>query len=114
MTESPIACVLNAIPPEKRGHHEHLAHQWMSAVQEIRELPQGYGFRLPAESTLIVNMAEFITLERLCCPFLAFTLELESENAALWFQLTGREGVKAFLQAEFDSAFSSFEPISRL
>jgi hypothetical protein len=44
--------------------------------------------------------AEFMTLERLCCPFLTLTLEVERERGPLWLTLTGREGVKPFLQAE--------------
>jgi len=44
--------------------------------------------------------AEFITLERLCCPFLTLALEVERERGPLWLKLTGREGVKPFLRAE--------------
>ena len=33
-------------------------------------LDNGWAFHLPHESDLIVQAAHFITLERLCCPFL--------------------------------------------
>ena len=44
--------------------------------------------------------AEFIALERLCCPFLNFGLEIKAEGGPVWLRLSGREGVKAFIREE--------------
>ena len=38
--------------------------------------------------------------ERLCCPFLTFTLEVSPERGPLLLRLTGAEGVKDFIRAE--------------
>ena len=46
------------------------------------------------DSETFRNAAEFVTYERLCCPFFAFELEVEKENGAMWLKLRGREGVK--------------------
>ena len=70
------------------------------AVESIRELPNGYSFRLPTESDVLLTAADFIALERLCCPFFGFGLEIEREGGAVWLSLTGREGVKPFIVAE--------------
>src|SRR5215471_8461622 len=51
---------------------------------------------------MIHDAAEFITLERLCCPFYDFALESEREGGPVWLTLTGREGVKEFAKIEFD------------
>lgn len=48
------------------------------AILEVRELPNGYAFRLPSDSAMLMIIAEDITIERLCCPFLRFTLEIEA------------------------------------
>lgn len=93
-----IACDLTAIPAEQREQHPATSEQIFMAVEETRELPNGYAFRLQPDMWL--KAAEFIANERLCCPFLGFTLELEPEGGPLWLKLTGREGVKQFLQAE--------------
>ncbi len=98
--ESPFACDMTAIAPEERGVHLSTIDQVFRAVEEVRELPRGYAFRLPNESEVIVRVAEFIALERLCCPFFGFVVEVEREGGAMWLSLTGREGVKPFIMAE--------------
>ena len=98
--ESPIACDMSAIEPGLRAGHIATGGRVFRAAEEIKELPDGYAFRLPNESKTLRDAAEFITLERLCCPFLGFALEVESEGGTVWLRLTGREGVKAFIHEE--------------
>jgi hypothetical protein len=98
--ESPIACNLNALDREQRRRHQSLSAQLRAAVQETRELPDGYSFRLPSDEATIQMTAEWIMLERRYCPFIAFGLEVGREGGPLWLSLTGREGVKAFLKTE--------------
>ena len=99
-TESPIACDMSAIEPGSRARHVANAGELFRAVEEIRELPGGYAFRLPNDSDLLLKAAGFVSLERLCCPFLGFALEVEPEGGPVWLRLTGREGVKAFIREE--------------
>jgi hypothetical protein len=90
---------MTAIPPEKRGAHHALTRRLMTVVvEEISELPNGLAFQFPAEEYNAV--AEFVSRERLCCPFLTFTLELAPECGPLTLRLTGGEGVKDFIRAE--------------
>jgi len=103
---SPFACNMSAIPPEERGQHLAAIEAVFGAVQEIRELPYGYAFRLPNEAAQLLQVADFINKERLCCPFFGFALQLEPEGGALWLSLTGREGVKPFIQAEIGHALA--------
>ena len=51
---------------------------------------------------LIAKLSEFISLEKLCCPFLKFVIEVEAEGGPVWLRLTGREGVKAFIREEIN------------
>jgi hypothetical protein len=71
------------------------------AVLEVKELPDGYAFRLPVSTDTLMDTAAFIANERLCCPFLVFNLTVEEQSAALWLSVTGRGEVKAFVRAEF-------------
>ena len=98
--ESPLACDMNAIEPGERARHVANAGELFRAVEEIKELPGGYAFRLPNDSGALVKAAEFVSLERLCCPFLGFALEVEPEGGPVWLRLNGREGVKAFIREE--------------
>ena len=100
-SESPIACNMKALDRGQRLRHQSLTAQLRSAAQETRELADGYSFRLPSDEATIQKTAEWITLERRCCPFISFGLEVGREGGPLWLSLTGREGVKAFLKTEF-------------
>jgi hypothetical protein len=101
-TESPIACDFSAMTAGQRARRQVLARQMHAATKEVRELADGYAFRFSAEPELCLTLAEFMTLERLCCPFFTFMLELEHEGGPMWLRLTGRDGVKQFLRAELD------------
>ncbi len=104
--ESPLACNLLALSQEQRKRHAHVTHEVMSAAQRLQELPDGYAFQFPPQPELLPLLAEFIARERLCCPFLAFAIQVEPEGGPFWLHMTGRPGVKDFLQAEMD--LSSF------
>ena len=98
--EWPIACNMKALDRKQRQRHQLLTAQLHAAVQETSELPDGYSFRLPSDEGTIQRTAEWITLERLCCPFISFGLEVGRESGPLLLRLTGREGVKPFLKLE--------------
>jgi hypothetical protein len=104
--ESPFACDMTAIAPELRDEHVAAIKKLFGAVQVIRELPDGYAFELPNESDVLVTAAEFIVNERLCCPFFAFSLDIERERGAVWMSLKGRDGVKPFIIAEVGNYLS--------
>jgi hypothetical protein len=96
-----FACSLTALTPEQRKRHSELRKSLSESVKEVQELPDGYAFRLPGDSRTILSAAEFITYEKLCCPFFKFNLEIDSDGKPLWLKLSGREGVKQFLKTEF-------------
>jgi len=99
-SQSPLACDMTAIPLTDRETHLQTSRTLFSDIKEIRELPDGYEFRLEGDASVLLKAAEFISLEKLCCPFLAFSLQLEAEGGPIWLSLTGREGVKAFIREE--------------
>jgi hypothetical protein len=94
----PIACDLTALAPAERRRHDALRHELKGLRREVRELEHGYAFAYPAERLL--EVAEFVTLERRCCPFFDFTLEVSSETDTIVLQLTGAPGVKEFLASQ--------------
>ncbi len=95
---SPLACDLSALDVTERDRRQILAERLHVAPQDMRDLSDGYAFRYPADLCLAV--AEFIALERRCCPFFRFVLELEPDGGPLWLRLTGLPGVKAFIRSE--------------
>lgn len=98
-TVSPFACDMTALALE-RDQHIATTTALFRAVETIRELPDGYAFRFASQRHLLEQAAAFVALERRCCPFFGFTIEVEPEGGPFWLHLTGREGVKPFIQAE--------------
>ena len=105
----PLACDMNAFTPVERELHIQTTKELFRSLQAIRNAENGYEFRFPNSSELIVNMAEFISRERLCCPFLEFTLKVLPGNGPLTLLLTGPEGTQGFLYAEFAEFSEVFE-----
>ncbi len=99
--ESPFICDMTAMNAEQRARHGILSQQLRRGVKEIRELPDGYAARFLTEPSMLLVLAEFIALEHRCCPCFTLALELEREHGPLWLKVTGREGVKPFIRAEF-------------
>lgn len=99
--ESPFACDMTALDATQRQRWDTLLQLLSEKQQELRELPDGYALRFPAESEVVRDVAEFITYERLCCPFFDLELVLERERGPLWLRIKGREGAKDFIRSEF-------------
>jgi hypothetical protein len=97
---SSFYCNMNAMTAEQRVRHGELWQRLEVVKLEMQELDNGFGFRYPAEYW--TDAAEFVSFERLCCPFFHFILELEAQNGSVWLRLTGAEGVKQFLLAELN------------
>jgi hypothetical protein len=101
---SPFYCDMSAMAPAQRKQHITTTGTVFGVVEAVHELPDGYAFRLPNEADLLLQTAEFIMREKLCCPFLRFTLEIEPEGGPLWLCVTGADGIKPFLRAEIGAA----------
>lgn len=98
--QSPFACVMDAIEPQKREPHIANTRALFDKVLETTELNNGYAFRFSNDGTVLMQLTEFVVLERLCCPFFGFAVEVKPEGGTVWFRLTGRDGVKPFIKAE--------------
>jgi hypothetical protein len=94
--ETPIACLPNALDKTQHERQQELIGLVRTSVLATQELPDGYAFRLPADAAVFRQAAEWVTLERRCCPFLEFGLEWKKDDA-VWVRLTGGPGVKQFL-----------------
>src|SRR5262245_64576118 len=83
-----FACDMRALTKDQRAQHAELAHALFAVVQEQKELPNGYAFRLPAERWL--DAARWAELESRCCPFFSFELNAAADRGPLWLEVTGR------------------------
>lgn len=103
--ETAIACDPNALTPDQQERWvNEIVPKLYSQVQEIQELPNGWSWRLPSTPEILSLIAEDLNMERLCCPFVHYTLEIEPNHAPFLLRMTGGAGVKEFLRMAFEAA----------
>jgi hypothetical protein len=95
----PIACRPHALDKVQRKRQQELLALMHKSAQATQELPEGYAFRLPADTAMFQQAAEWISLERRCCPFVRFALEWKDDDN-VWVRLEGGPGVKEAIAAE--------------
>lgn len=101
----PFFCDMTALSGEQRTRHHELAVSLQSSLVAIREVPDGYDFEFPFSPNTYDALAQITPLEHACCPFFDIGIRIESESNKLCWRLTGREGIKPFIRAEFGSWF---------
>jgi hypothetical protein len=101
----PLACDMNVFTPSERELHVQTTQELLQSVKDIRAAENGYEFSFPNTSEILAGAAEFISKERLCCPFLEFTMRVSPYNEPISLLLTGPEGTQEFLRLEFSEAF---------
>jgi hypothetical protein len=101
-TESPFACNRAALTPQARKRHfDELSPALRARKKSIRELRDGFEFEFPHDTATFKLVSEWVDGERLCCPFFDVDMRFDREGGSLWLRLTGREGVKQFIRADF-------------
>jgi hypothetical protein len=102
--DSPFACDRAALTVQARKRHfDELGPALRVRKKSVRELRDGFEFEFPTDTATFQLVSEWVAGERLCCPFFDIDIHVERENGRLWLRLTGREGVKQFIQADFAS-----------
>ena len=100
MTEPdiPIVCTLNTAEFHER---ERSVLQKLLPKAERTESTDGYVYRFPSDDECFREIAEFIELERQCCPFLNFRLTVPRGCGEILLELTGPPGAKEFIESTF-------------
>ena len=92
-----IACRLDALTPEEREREQELLLWFRSLAVEGVWTGAEHRIDVPADITTLSLLGKFFALERLCCPFLRFGLQVSAKETA---QLTiaGPEGARRFVE----------------
>lgn len=101
MLQTPVfACNVFALTREQRARHAQLAARLRSEATRLEDRPDGFAFVLAADAQRALLLAEFVTLERLGCPFLTLAVQFAPNEGPLRLILSGAEGVKPLLVHE--------------
>jgi hypothetical protein len=104
--ESPFACNRGALTAQARKRHfDELSPALRARKRSIHELRDGFEFEFPSDTPTFQLVSEWVAGERLCCPFFDIDVHVEREGGSLWLRLSGREGTKQFVRADFSAWF---------
>jgi hypothetical protein len=109
----PIACELGVFDPPTFERYRHLRARLDRAIAAIDEETDGYALVLPGDDSTLALVAEWIALERRCCPFLAFSVSLSVPDEPIRLTIGGGAGVKAFLATELGAGVVSASALVR-
>jgi hypothetical protein len=79
----------------------------VSVTPEARAKPpasarlKGYEFQFSPQNVTLAELADWVVVESKRCPFFDFHIDLENEGKLICLRLTGEEGIKQFIRAEF-------------
>jgi hypothetical protein len=99
-TRFPIACSLNEA--ELRERRQTIMKSFSSMEVRGTELPAGYAYSVPATSEVLTQVTQLVDMERLCCPFLTFTIIIEPAGKGIRLEITGPKEAKALITQYFD------------
>lgn len=94
-------CNTKALNPTERASHKRLTEKLIAVRREIVERDKGYEFQFSPSEVSLAELSEWVAAEGKCCPFFDFHLDLERQGSLLCLRLTGDEGIKPFIVAEF-------------
>jgi hypothetical protein len=98
--QEPIACQVKALSGVEHRQHEAATTRLLSQVVEVKALPSGYAWRLPASA--MSDAPLWVEREQKCCPFLLLTLRFQPRNAELWIDAASSDPrAVAFLRDTF-------------
>ena len=98
---------MRAFSHDEKLRYGSLINRLFERVQAVEELPDGLELRLLAEDSSILVASEWITLERRCCTFLNFELEVKPGAGSLCLRITGPAGTRKFLKEQARSMSAS-------
>ncbi|HEY6750654.1 MAG TPA: hypothetical protein VI027_04955 [Rubrobacteraceae bacterium] len=92
----PLAC--NLPKPDLAKRRRELAENIFGGALRADELEDGYEFAFPGNAEWVGKLVDFVSSERICCPFFAFELIFEPDLGPIWLRVRGAKGVKEFIE----------------
>lgn len=96
-----FACNISVLTHAERDRQHVLGGKLKSAATRREELPNGYALVLDRSKLPLNELAEWVSFECRCCPFLDFQISFAGDSGPLTLRLTGKSAeVKGFLSQE--------------
>jgi hypothetical protein len=99
--QSEFYCNIGVLNSDERARHRQLTEKLLALRTATLEMADGYQFQYRPGHLSLAELADWVAAESKCCPFFDFHIDLEERGTVVCLRLTGKEGVKRFIRAEF-------------
>lgn len=110
--EREVACRHGVFTNEERLEYKRNYEVLQTRRVGVAELENGYQYQFQGDPETLRLINEWVSLERKCCPFLAFTVIARSEDEPIFLQVTGSGEAKSFLRSNVQSAIQTITTMS--
>lgn len=90
--------VCKLIGAEKMKKKELLKTEIFSQVKGIDELENGYILKFEDKDDILLKLTDYLMIEKECCPFFIFDLNIQPNSNGISLKITGQEGAKDMLK----------------
>ena len=104
MPDLPVACSLT--DPEFREREQALLARLRARILEAMPEGEGWRLRVDGDDETLALVAEVISAERQCCPFLRFDLRVTEGGGPVELLLSGPAGTREFIAPWFEPTVS--------
>jgi len=80
------------------GMREEILGRILDSIKHVEAVEGGYTLRFGSTDEDYVLVADWVQIERLCNPFLRFTINVESSQGPITVAMQGPSGTAAFLE----------------
>jgi len=105
---TPYYCRVKALNGTEWTRLHTLAARVSRARTELKQLPDGYAFRLQSDQVTLGELGEWTGYVHRCCPFLDYEIAVQRDGS-LWVTIKGGEAAKPFIRSEFARLFEGEE-----
>ena len=96
-----FACNMGALTQEERSLLTgEIIPKLRKTRHKARELDNGYEIQFADGRELLPDVSHWLSMEGRCCPFFNLSMSLQGNGGPLTVQITGEEGVKAFIRED--------------
>lgn len=99
-----LYCDMKALTPAERAVHREATAKLLGAVLARRPHGDGYTFEIDGARFELSRASAWMALERKCCPFLRFQLDVPAGEGRFTMRIRGPKGTREFLDEELRGA----------
>lgn len=98
-TETTTGPVCSLSPKELNARRQELLPGLIKRADQVTDIDDGLALRFASRPGLMTELCTIVEMERTCCSFLKFSIEVAAHGGAITFTVSGPKGTRDMLRA---------------